>query len=137
MRVDLEIPRFYDMNAAGWYSGDLHIHRDPAEMPLLMRAEDLNIAPAILRHVGGQRPQVPPFPQTNLQPLDATHILSLQNQEVERLGKGHGAVLLLNTPEPVEEKIADLFPLDIDLPIARAQGGFVDGEKPIWKNVTR
>ena len=136
LRVDLEIPRFYDMNAAGWYSGDLHIHRDPAEMPLLMRAEDLNIAPTILRHVGGQRPQVPPFPQTNLQPLDATHILSLQNQEVERLGKGHGAVLLLNTPQPVEEKIADLFPLDIEFcRIARAQGGFVDGEKPIWKNV--
>jgi hypothetical protein len=135
-RVDLEIPRFFDMNRAGWYSGDLHIHRDPAEMPLLMRAEDLNIAPAILRHVGGRRPQVPPFPAVNLKPLDATHVLSLQNQEVERLGKGHGAVLLLNTPEPVEEKVGDLFPQDIEFcRRARALGGFVDGEKPIWKNV--
>ena len=134
--VALEIPRFYDMNAAGWYSGDLHIHRDPAEMRLLMPAEDLNIAPAILRHVGGQRPTVPPFPAANLEPLDRTHILSLQNQEVERLGRGHGAVLLLNTPEPVEAEPATLFPMDIEFcRRARAQGGFVDGEKPIWKNV--
>ena len=135
-RVDLEIPRFFDMNAAGWYSGDLHIHRDAAEMPLLMLAENLNIAPDITRHVGGPRPAALPFPSENLQVLDATHILSLQNQEVERLGKGHGAVLLLNTRQPVEAKLADLFPLDIEFcRRARAQGGFVDGEKPIWKNV--
>jgi hypothetical protein len=136
MRLDLEIPRFFDMNKAGWYSGDLHIHRDPADMPMLIRAEDLNIAPNIMRHVGGQRPQVPPFPPVNLQPLDATHILSLQNQEVERLGKGHGAVLLLNAPQPVPEKLSDLFPQDIEFcRQARAQAAFIDGEKPIWKNV--
>src|ERR1700722_17181813 len=53
VRVDLDIPSFYNMNAAGWYSGDLHIHRAPEEMPLLMRAEELNVGPTITRHVGG------------------------------------------------------------------------------------
>lgn len=136
LRMDLDVPRFHDMNAAGWYSGDLHIHRDPAEMPLLIQAEDLNIGPTITRHVGGTRPQAPPFPAANLHVVDRTHVVSLQNQEVERLYKGHGTVILLNTPQPVEEKLADLFPLDIEFcRRARAQGGFVDGEKPIWKNV--
>jgi hypothetical protein len=125
-RIDLDIPRFRDMNAAGWYSGDLHIHRDPAEMPLLTAAEELNVAPTITRHVGGTRPQAGAFPTA----------AGLQNQEVERLVKGHGAVILLNTPEPVESRLADLYPMDVEFcRRARAQGGFVDGEKPIWKNV--
>jgi hypothetical protein len=125
-RVDLDVPRFRDMNAAGWYSGDLHIHRDPAEMPLLVAAEGLNVAPTITRHVGGTRPQAGPFPTA----------LELQNQEVERLFKGHGAVILLRTPVPVEARPADLYPMDVEFcRQARAQGGFVDGEKPIWKNV--
>ena len=134
--VNLEVPRFRDMNQRGWYSGDLHIHRDAAEMPLLMAAEDLNIGPTIMRHVGGTRPPQLSFPAANPKPLDATHVLSLQNQEVERLFRGYGAVILLNMPEPVEEKPADLFPLDVEFcRRARALGGFVDGEKPIWKHV--
>ena len=52
-RVMLDIPRVLDMNSRGWYSGDLHTHRSPDEMPLLVRAEDLNVAPVITRHVGG------------------------------------------------------------------------------------
>jgi hypothetical protein len=126
LRVDLDISQFRDMNAAGWYSGDLHIHRDPAEMPLLMAAEELNVAPTITRHVGGARPQPGPFPGA----------AALQNQEVERLFKGHGAVILLHTPEPVESRPADLYPMDVEFcRRAHALGGFVDGEKPIWKNV--
>jgi hypothetical protein len=51
-RVALEIPHLVHMDAEGWYSGDLHIHRDSAEMPLLLRAEDLNVGPVITRHIG-------------------------------------------------------------------------------------
>jgi hypothetical protein len=134
--IDLDIPRFFNMNAAGWYSGDLHIHRSPEEMPLLMRAEELNVGPTITRHVGGTRGRAAPFPQINAKLIDATHVMTLQNQEVERLFKGHGAVILLNMPEPVEDKLGDLYPMDIEFcRRARSQGGFVDGEKPIWKNV--
>lgn len=135
-RVDLDVPRFCDMNARGWYSGDLHIHRSPDEMPLLARAEDLNVAPVITRHVGSGRPVKSAFPSTNLLAVDSKHFVSVQNQEVERLVTGHGAVVLLNTPQPVEANPSDLFPLDVEFcRQARRQGGFVDGEKPIWKNV--
>ena len=49
------------MNSLGWYSGDLHTHRNPEEMPLLARAEELNIAPVITRHVGDGRAAKPAF----------------------------------------------------------------------------
>ena len=31
-RIELDAPRFCDMNAKGWYCGDLHIHRSPEEV---------------------------------------------------------------------------------------------------------
>jgi len=134
--LKLEIPRFYDMNGRGWYSGDLHIHRNPDQMPLLARAEHLNIAPVIGRHVGDGRRVAATFPETNLVAVGGSHFVSLQNQEVERLRKGHGAVVLLNTAEPVSDEYTDLFPMDLAFcREARKQGGFVDAEKPIWKSV--
>ena len=135
-RVSLDIPRFYNMNDRGWYSGDLHIHRSPVELPLLARAEDLNIAPTITRHLGGTRRGEEPFPAIHLAPVDSMHIVSLQNQEVERLVKGHGAIVLVNVPRPIDGRMSTLFPLELDYcRQARSQGGFVDAEKPIWKNV--
>ena len=62
--------------------------------------------------------------------------MSLHNQEVERLGEGHGAVDLLNAPVPVEVPKSDLFPMDLEYcRQARRDGAFIDAEKPIWKNV--
>ena len=43
----IEMSRFVDMKKEGWWSGDLHIHRPPEEIELLMRAEDLHIGPVI------------------------------------------------------------------------------------------
>ncbi len=135
-RLEVDIPRFYEMNQRGWFSGDLHIHRDPQEMPLLVRAEDLNIGPAITRHLGGARKETRPFPASALQPVDENHVVSGQNQEVERLGNGHGAVLLLNMPRPIDADMTPLHPADVEFcRQARQQGAFVDAEKPIWKNV--
>ena len=41
------LKRWIDMNRRGWYSGDLHNHRNVEEMPVLLRAEALNLAPTI------------------------------------------------------------------------------------------
>ena len=55
---------------------------------------------------------------------------------MERLGAGHGAVVLLNMPQPVDANPSRFVPMDVAFcRQAREQGGFVDGEKPIWKNV--
>ncbi len=135
-RVILDVVRFYNMNEMGWYSGDLHIHRTAEDLALIVRAEDLNVAPAITRHAGGSQ-QPGPYPSAPFMRVDPNHVVSVQNQEVERLGKGHGAVVLLNTPQPVEtEGLSLLYPTETEFcRRARAAGGFVDAEKPIWKNV--
>ena len=43
----LEIARLADMPSQGWYAGDLHIHRRPEDVQLLMRAEDLHVGPVV------------------------------------------------------------------------------------------
>lgn len=42
-RLRLQLPRIAELARDGWYSGDLHIHRPPADVPLLLEAEDLNL----------------------------------------------------------------------------------------------
>jgi hypothetical protein len=135
--ASLDIARFFNLNQRGWYSGDLHNHRSPDDMPLIARAEDLNVSPVITRHVGGpNRPGNEPFPATDRVVVDATHVVSLHNQEVERLFAGHGAIVLLNAPHAVDAPRFDLFPMDLDYcRQARRDGAFIDAEKPIWKNV--
>ncbi len=49
----LVLERWVDMNQAGSYSGDLHVHRSPNDMEAILRAEDLNFAPTITTHVWG------------------------------------------------------------------------------------
>ncbi len=44
---EVEMQRFVDMAAEGWWSGDLQMHSPPRQTPLLMRAEDLRMAPLI------------------------------------------------------------------------------------------
>jgi len=39
------LKRIANLAADGWYSGDLHVHRAVKDIPLLMRAEDLHVAP--------------------------------------------------------------------------------------------
>ena len=43
-RLRFELKRWIDMAAAGWYSGDTHVHRSLGELPNVMLAEDLNVA---------------------------------------------------------------------------------------------
>jgi len=46
-RIDVALQRIARLRAEGWYSGDLHVHRPPEDVELLMRAEDLDLAPVI------------------------------------------------------------------------------------------
>jgi hypothetical protein len=45
--LKLEIHRLADLASEGWWCGDLHVHRPVADIELLMRAEDLHVAPVI------------------------------------------------------------------------------------------
>jgi len=43
----VSMKRFVNMKKEGWWSGDLHIHRPVEDIEILMRANDLHIAPVI------------------------------------------------------------------------------------------
>ena len=45
----IALKRWVDMAARGWWSADLHVHRTPAEMPVLVEAAGLTFAPTITR----------------------------------------------------------------------------------------
>ena len=131
----VELERFVDMADEGWWSGDLHIHRKPEEMELLVRAEDLHVAPLITwwnrRNQWADRSLPDPL-RVEFRGRRWVHWMA---GEDEREG---GALLYFNLPRP--------------LPIAAAGGEFpcsaaflaqarridsvhVDIEKPFWWDV--
>lgn len=134
--LQADLRRWIDMNARGWYSGDLHNHRRPEDTPLLLRAEHLNLAPTLSDWVWDDRPRSSP-PQTAdaIRTVDATHAYSLLDKEVERLKAGPGAVDLLGLRTPVPFDGYLLYPPnDAFARKAREQGGWVDAEKIMWRD---
>ncbi|HPO10894.1 MAG TPA: hypothetical protein PLZ55_19605, partial [bacterium] len=96
--VTLELERWIDMAARGWWSGEFHIHRPIAQMDDLLLAEDLNVG--VVQTVwntkdewAGGSPEGPAIRQA-----DATHVYDVLSTEDER---GGGAVLLCNLKEPL------------------------------------
>src|SRR4051812_372218 len=41
----IEMHRVTNLAKEGWYAGDLEVHRKPKDMPLVLRAEGLHVAP--------------------------------------------------------------------------------------------
>jgi hypothetical protein len=125
------------MNARGWYSGDLHNHRRVEDIPLLLLAEDLNLTPVISDWVwdNAQRPFTP---QTGdpIRYVDSTHVYSVLDKEVERLKAGPGAVDLLGLRTSIPFDGYSLYPPnDTFTRQAHAQGGYVDAEKIVWRDI--
>ena len=134
LQVPVELSRWIDMNDRGWYSGDLHVHRPVAYMALLLRADDLNLAP-VLTHWNQQHfATKPPFlveapDQGVAAPKPrAFHTLA---QEDERAG---GAIMVFGLEQPIL-----LGGVTRDHPSGFAyhqraleQGAWVEVEKPFW-----
>ncbi len=134
----VELERWINMNARGWYSGDLHNHRDWREMPDLLLAEDLNLAPTLTQWVWDDAPiSRAPLGETEsaVRVVDATHAYSVLDTEIERLFDGPGAVDLVGLRAPIEFRGYLLSPTnDVFADAARAQGGYVDAEKIVWRD---
>ena len=133
--------RWVNMNEQGWYSGDTHNHRDPAELPNVMLAEDVNVglpmvdwtttstaAPSTsgrgFRGNFGDGPVL----------IDATHAWQPRNTEYEIFttgAKNHtlGALLILNHRTRFDQPV---FPLQAVAEKARAEGALLDLEKHNW-----
>lgn len=131
------LERWIDMNARGWYSGDLHNHRDWRQMPDLLLAEDLNLAATLTQWIWDDAPssRAPAGKIAAVHAVDARHAYSVFDTEIERLRDGPGAVDLLALRAPVEFRGSLLAPTnDVFADAAHAQGGYVDAEKIVWRD---
>ena len=128
--LSISLNRWEHLAEQGWWSADLHVHRNPKEIPTLMRAEDLNLAPVISVWNTNSLPDAYTFPGEP-QALEAHQFFSLRNYEDERQA---GAVLLFNLPQlPKGQRLTRWYPsLAGAVREGRALGVHVDLEKPIW-----
>lgn len=139
---ELRPRRWIDMAARGWYSGDMHCHRDVAELANLMLAEDLNVCFPITNWTTSA--ELPPSrgdkSATGLLParpveVDATHVWYPRNTEYEIFKvKGHnhtlGAFLILNHRTPFDMQC---LPLAEVAKQVRKEGALIDLEKHNWE----
>lgn len=137
----LPLKRWIDMAALGWFSGDTHLHRELADVPAVMMAEDLNVTFPLTNWV--TRAFMPPSSGDKNLPgsipdelikLDATHVFWPRNTEYEisnidgqrfMLGGvfvlGHRSILTAGVP-PFGEMLSQ----------ARAEGALLDLDKHSW-----
>jgi hypothetical protein len=133
--VQVALSRWISMNERGWYSGDLHNHRRAEDMPLLLLAEDLNLAPTLSDWVWDDRERSTPSTTAAIREVDAKHAFSVLDKEVERLKSGPGAIDLLGLRSRIPFDGYLLYPTnDTFARLAHAQGGWVDAEKIVWRD---
>jgi hypothetical protein len=133
--TEVRMERFVDMKQEGWWSGDLHIHRPPEDIPLLMAAEDLHIAPVITWWNDKNAWDGQPIPADLLRRADEDRLYHVMAGEDER---GGGALLYFNLPEPLPIRGSQReYPSSCEfLKMSRRfPGVHVDVEKPFWWDV--
>jgi hypothetical protein len=125
-----------DMNREGWYSGDLHVHRPPEEVPLHLAAEGLNIAPVITWWNEQNRWQNRKIPGNLVLSPERDRLYELMAGEDERQG---GALLFfgLDRPLPLAESTPEYpSPLHWVAEARRRKAtAWIDIEKPFWWDV--
>jgi len=139
--VRLELRRWVNMARLGWFSGDLHVHRSPAELPNVMLAEDLNVAFPLVNwatRAGLPASQgdknTPKLPGPQLVQIDKTHVFWQENSEYEIFsvkGRRHtlGAVILIGHEKPLRKGVPPVGPVAREV---HRQGGLIDLEKHDW-----
>lgn len=128
----VEMERFVELKKEGWWSGELHIHRPPGDIELLMRAEDLHIGPVITWWNNRNLWQSQALPEKRLVQFDNDRFYHLMSGEDEREG---GALLYFQLPKPLAIAGSQReFPSPVKfLEEARQTAGVhVDVEKPFW-----
>jgi hypothetical protein len=123
--LKVELMRIADLAAEGWWSGDLHIHRPPKDVELLMKAEDLRVGPVITwwnaKAVEGDP----------LRSFDGRLTRAMEGED-EREG---GALLYFNLKAPLAITGAKReWPSPVAF-LEKAAGAHVDIEKPFWWDV--
>jgi hypothetical protein len=134
VRVHLE--RLADLAKERWWCGDLHVHRPVADMELLMRAEDLHVAPVITWWHNRKTWQPPErVPEQPLVRFDQDRYYHVLAGEDEREG---GALLYFNLRRPLDlagARPEHPSPLSFVAQARRLENVWIDIEKPFWWDV--
>lgn len=141
--------RWLDMPGEGWFSGDLHVHLgvdNPQVLRQLALADDVHLTPVFTYWLRGTEPgwqsQWPDWGSDGVEPIDANHLITRSNIEIERIdgkaaqGATVGASFLYQLVRPVTTShFGEHFPTDAALCLA-ARGHspqvVIDTDKPSW-----
>jgi len=134
----VDLKRFVDMAAEGWWSGDLDVQRPAKDLELLMQAEDLHVAELISWPHGKALLPKTDLAKNPLVRFDKNYYYHLGAGSDARAG---GNLLFFNLPEPLDlSGFEPEFPPQLDTILkARAQGNvWVDARAaygwdfPLW-----
>jgi peptidoglycan/xylan/chitin deacetylase (PgdA/CDA1 family) len=140
-KLNFRLKRWVNMNKRGWYSGDTHNHRIPADLPNVMLAEDVNVGLPMIdwTTVSTVAPTVSDrgFPGNfgdGAVQVDSMHVWHPRNTEYEIFRTGNtnhtlGALLILNHRTRFDQPV---FPLRAIADKARKEGALLDLEKHNW-----
>jgi hypothetical protein len=134
-KIDVRLKRIADLASQGWYSGDLHVHRPVEEMELLMRAEDLYVAPVITWWNNQNRWAGLELPEDPLVQFDGKRFYDVMAGEDEREG---GALMYFGRSRPLAIAGSSReYPSPMKfIEQARQEGHvWIDVEKPFWWDV--
>lgn len=134
MKVAETLTRLASLRDAGWYSGDLHVHRAVSDIKLLMSAEDLDFAP-VIQWWNQPAPDATPLSKTEFSFEDG-RIYCTSAGEDEREG---GALLYFGLKKALNLNVKSReFPSPMNyVTQARQQNPsvWIDIEKPFWWDV--
>lgn len=129
--------RLVDLQKEGWWPGEIHVHRPVKDAEVLMKAEDLYVAPFITwwneKNLWGDKTSAP-RPENPLIAVDGgKRFVQLMGGEDERAG---GAILIHNLTSPMEITHSTReWPLSMEiLKEAKKRGAWIDAEKPFWND---
>jgi hypothetical protein len=139
--LTIPLRRWVNLASRGWYSGETHLHRSLRELPVILQAEDLNVAMPLTYWVTkaftppsqGDKNQTGDVPDQLIE-VDRTHVIWPRNTEYEIFSVGEhrhtlGALFVLNhrsvlkAGAPLWKPIAET---------ARAEGALLDMDKLDW-----
>lgn len=130
--TQVDMIRIADLKKEGWWSGDLHVHRPLEDIPLLMQAEDLHVAPVITWWNKNNPWNEKSPPEQLLKQFDENRYYHVMAGEDER---GGGALLYFNREQPLPIAGAEReHPSSVKFLVdaSRDDNIHIDIEKPFW-----
>ena len=97
-RREITLERWIDLAARGWWSGETHVHRPLEHIPLLLRSEDLHVAPVLTQWNQRSIWRDRPLPEKLVRKAGPGRLYHVLGCEDERRG---GALFFLNLHHPL------------------------------------